>query len=353
VNERLQKDFRNILIIKPSSLGDVVRCLPILSGLRRHYPAARISWLVRPDCAAVLRNNPDLDEIIEFERHRFGRIGRDWQVTRDFFAFLNALHRRRFDLVLDAQGLFRSGFIAFGCGAPVRLGFAHARELGAFFYTDRIRVAPEREHIVDSCWRFATALGFGHLEKRFFLAADPVAEQNIRSLLAQNALPSEKPYFVMLAGGTEPAKRWPARHFATLALSLARRYDNRMVLAGAGATEQALAQDIARHADGATVDLTGRTSLAELIALLRGARLIVGNDSGPLHIAAALDRPVVSLYGPTDPAVVGPYGQMDGVVEAGPGCPRKKRYSKNAEHDMTRITVDMVLAAIERKLNPT
>ena len=176
------RNFRNILIIKPSSLGDVVRCLPILHGLRWRYPQARISWLLRPDCAALLQGHPQLDEIIEFDRRRFGRILQSWTAAREFLTFLGDLHGRHFDLVLDLQGLFRSGFFTLATAAPVRLGFAHAREFAGAFYTRRVRIPYQPEHIVDSYWRFAHLLGFGHLRKDFTLPIHSHAHLSARRL---------------------------------------------------------------------------------------------------------------------------------------------------------------------------
>ena len=111
--------FHNILIIKPSSLGDVVRAVPVFNGLRKQYPNARISWLIRPDCGGILQNLTGLDEIIEFDRKKFARIGRSFRVTAEFIRFLKMLRQKEFDLVLDLQGLFRSGFISRATGAAI------------------------------------------------------------------------------------------------------------------------------------------------------------------------------------------------------------------------------------------
>ena len=339
-----ERDFKNILIIKPSSLGDVVRTLPILAGLRQRHRDARISWMVRPDCAVVLRNNADLDEIIEFDRHFYGRLLTHPRAAWQFARFSAGLGKRHFDLVLDLQGLFRSGFLSLCSRAKVRLGFAHGRELAPWFYTRRVVVGRQREHIVDSMWRFAEVLGFGNMEKRFDIAPDATAEAAVKAILPG------RDYVAILIGGTAGAKRWPLGHFAALVDTIVGGYDMAAVLLGAGDDEVRLAGELAAMTGGRAVNLVGKTSLAEAIEVIRRGGLVVGNDSGPLHIGAALGVALVGLYGPTDPAVVGPWGQRDAVVEAGADTPRRERYSKMPQHAMSNITVERVVEKVKAKL---
>lgn len=345
------REFGNILIIKPSSLGDVVRCLPILSGLRHRYPQAKISWLVRPDCAGVLENHPGLDEILLFDRKHYGRLGRSLLATRDFIRFCSLLRKKEFDLVLDLQGLFRSGFLSLCTFSSVRLGFAHAREFSSCFYTHRVATVCSEEHVVESYWRFASLLGFADIPKQFEITMDENRKQAAIALLEKYGVRGEQDYMVFLIGGTEPAKLWPMERFARLAEVCRNRYDRPVVLLGAGASEEKLSETVLRHSQVEVINLVGQTRLQEAIAILQRARVVVGNDSGPLHIAAALDRPTVGLYGPTNPQVVGPYGQMDGVVQAGKHTRRIGRYSNHPEHQMETITIEQVAETIERKVN--
>ena len=350
------RDFKNILIVKPSSMGDVVRCVPILHGLRGRYPQSRISWLIHPQFADLLKAVGELDEIIEFDRKRYGKIVRNPGATREFIGFVRELRQRRFDLVVDLQGLFRSGFLSFCTGARVRLGFGRAREMASVFYTHRIRIPSVCEHVVESYWRFGEALDFPKSSMQWQLPIDQSAGQRAREQLARQGVESSGKYFVMLAGGSKPAKRWSLKKFALLAEQLHKCYDMTTILLGAGACEKALAEEIVRTvrtvrtAGLEIVNLVDRTSLQEMMEIIRGARLAVGNDSGPLHIAAALAVPVVGLYGPTDPVVVGPYGQMDGVVMAGSSGRRRRRYSRQSEHRIDNITVKQVLETVEKKM---
>ncbi|MBI9015982.1 MAG: hypothetical protein JEZ07_01855 [Phycisphaerae bacterium] len=347
--DKIQKqDFRNILIIKPSSLGDVVRTVPILSGLRKKYPKAKISWLVRPEFKAIIDDNPDLDEIIVFDRKFYGKIGRSWQATVKFVKFLAQLKQKQFDLVLDIQGLFRSGFMAKRTGARVRVGFSHARELAHIFYTHKI-VAPKDQHAVLDYWRFAEILGFGESEMEFKLPISDELKKTCESKLKENGL-EDSDYVVLLPGGTVQAKRWSTEKFAKLAEQIVKCYDNMnigIVMLGVGATEKALAKEICHKSQCKIVDMIDKTSLKEMTGILHGAIIAIGNDSGPLHISAAMSVATIGIYGPTNPEVVGPWGQMDNVVMAGAKGPRKKRYSKAAEHNIENVSVDDVMEKLK------
>lgn len=344
------QEFTNILIVKPSSLGDVVRCLPVLHALRRRCPQSRISWLIQPEFSPLLAHLAELDEIIEFDRRRYGKMIHSYRAASDFIAFLRRLHRRHFDMVLDLQGLFRSAFLSFCTAAPVRLGFSQAREFAPFFYTQTIAVPSEPEHIVESYWRFARLLAIDQMGIQYHLPIDPGARRAAEDLLAGRQVMPCDPYIVFLMGGTHPAKRWPPERFAELADRIAEQYDMPVVLLGAGCAEITLARQVANKARSRIIDLVGQTDLQQLMALLKTARLVVGNDSGPLHVAAALQAPLVGLYGPTDPAIVGPYGQIDGVVQVGADLVRKNRYSRNRCHRIENITVERVLQAVQEKL---
>src|SRR5439155_9441238 len=139
---------RRILIIKPSAIGDVVHTLPILALLRRRFPQAHIAWLLTPACAGLLDGHPLLDEVILFQRRRFGQGWRNPSSALDLLAFTKDLRQRRFDLVIDLQGLFRSGWFAWKTRAPVRIGFANAREFAPLFYTHRVPIDSPEQHAI-------------------------------------------------------------------------------------------------------------------------------------------------------------------------------------------------------------
>ncbi|MBN1437276.1 MAG: lipopolysaccharide heptosyltransferase II [Sedimentisphaerales bacterium] len=340
--------FRNILIVKPSSLGDVARCLDILQALRQRYPQAYISWLIRPDCAGILPAPPALNEKIIFDRKRLGKMFYNPFALKDFFKLVFKLRRSGFDLVLDFQDLFRSGFLSFCTKAPLRIGYANNREFAGRFYNHRVTVPEEPEHVVDSYWRIVEPL---HVKPgEIQTTANSVINTDRSALKTLSQIPLEKQkYLALLIGGTEPAKQWPPESFAELADSVNKRYHIQVVLLGAGKAEAQAAEQLCQHAKNSVINLVGKTDMKQLVDLLLNAKLVLGNDSGPLHIAAAYKVPVIGLYGPTNPVVVGPYGQIDSVVEAGKNVNRQGRYSKAPQHAMTNITVAEVLQAVERK----
>lgn len=303
-----RREFRRILIIKPSSFGDVIHALPVLHGLRVRYPQARISWLVATSCAGLLAGHPELDEVIPFDRKRYGALGRNLRVTVEFAAFVRQLRERRFDLIVDLQGLFRSGFLAMASGARTRVGFANARELGWIFYNHRVEVPDPEMHAVERNYLFGRVLGFDDAPIRFDLPVRAEARAAVERLLAETGIAAGEPYVLIGPGTRWETKQWPAESFAEVARRLQAEHGLPIVLAGM-ASERAAADRVAALAGGRVCNLAGRTQLPEMIALVAGAALVVMHDSGPMHLATAFGRPTVAIYGPTSPARTGPYGQ--------------------------------------------
>lgn len=307
------REFRRILIIKPSSFGDVIHAMPVLHGLRIRFPKARISWLVATSCAGLLEGHPDLDEVIRFDRKRYGHIGRSFGPSVEFVRFLRDLRRRCFDLVLDLQGLFRSGFMALGTGARVRLGFANAREFAPLFYTRRLPVKDPNMHAVDRNYLFARVLGFGDLPVAFNMPVRAEAAHAVAEVLAGHGVGPEQPYALMAPGTRWETKRWPAACFAEIARRIRSEFGLPVVLIGME-DEVEVARQVQQAAGEGIVNLAGQTKLPELIALVAGAAMAVMHDSGPMHLATAVGRPMVAIYGPTSPRRTGPYGQPGAVI---------------------------------------
>lgn len=327
---RLPAEPRAILLVKPSALGDVVHALPALALLRRRWPAARIDWLVNAPFAGLLESHPCLDGVVRFERAAWRRA---WGLP----ALMGALRGARYDLAIDLQGLARSALLSAWTGAATIAGFAAAREGAPLLYTDRVAGGGER-HAVERCLDVVDALGCGREPVQFALPREPSAEA-----WAQATLPAA-PFAALLPGTNWPTKRWPAERFAALVRPLRERFGLSSVLAG-GADATALAGRIP-----ADLDLTGRTTLPQLVALLRRAALVVTNDSGPMHLAAALDRPMVALFGPTSPIRTGPYRRDDAVLRLEMPC--APCFSRRCLHTscMAWLEADAALRAAERQL---
>lgn len=306
-----------VLIIKPSAIGDVVHALPVLDLLRRRWPAARYSWLVTPACAGILDGHPMLHEVIRFERKRYGRAWRSPRALAALFRFAQGLHGRGFDLTIDLQGLFRSGWLAAATRAPVRVGLADARELAPAFYTHAVPVGDRERHAVERYLCVAEALGCGRGPVRFPFATDDADRAHVAAMVPPR-------YAVLLPGTNWQTKRWPVEKFAALVAPLGERFGLAVVAAGAP-HEASLCGQV-----GGVVNLAGRTTLRQLVALIERAKLVVANDSGPMHIAAALGRPLVTPFGPTNPLRTGPYRRMESVIRADLPC--SPCYSRKCSH---------------------
>jgi lipopolysaccharide heptosyltransferase II len=312
---------RRILLIKPSSLGDIIHALPMLAGLRQAYPQAHIAWLVGAAFAPLLAGHPLIDELIPFDRRAYGQMLRRPRHLLAFGRFVRSLRRRRFDMVIDLQGLVRSGFLAWASGAPRRVGFADAREFAWLFYTHRVRpracssfaTAPRVLHAVDKNLAVARTLGLPVDPPQFPLAlraAELTAARQRLTGLAGRPLPR---FIAVVPGARWPTKQWSIQGHAAVLDQLAREGHPPAVLLG-GPEDRALADAICAACATAPLDLVGRTSLRELCAILALADLVLCQDSGPMHIAAALSRPLVAIFGPTDPQRTGPYSAAAQVV---------------------------------------
>jgi heptosyltransferase-1 len=330
---------QRVLIIKPSAIGDIVHALPVLNLIRRNWPRAHVSWVVTPNCGGLLAGHPQIDELIYFERHRLSRSWRSPNTFSKLLRFARHVHDQRFDLVIDLQGLFRSGWVVAETKAPIRVGFSNARELGWLFYTHLVDMNWE-DHAVDRNLCIAQALGLGRGPVEFHFAVD----EHDRQWVSNHVAPGER-YAVLLPGAMWDTKQWPPEHFARLVGPLRERFGLTSVLAGSPA-DLPLAQQI----PGAT-NLVGQTNLRQLVALLERADLVIANDSGPMHIAAALGRPLVTLFGPTSATRTGPYGRLDTVVKLDLPC--SPCYSRRCSHRscLRWLEAEPVLVAAEKQLN--
>ena len=332
---------RRIVLIKPSALGDIIHSLPVLTALRQRYPEAYIAWVVNRAYAELLRGHPDLDAVLPFDRA--GSTGGVMATFRKCGRFWRALRQQRFDLVIDLQGLFRSGLMAVAAGAARRVGLSSAREGARLFYTDVLPVADFNAiHAVDRYWLVAKAFGVGHLPKSFRVPLPEVARRWAAAVLRDYP----RPWMALGVGSRWLTKRWPPQHFALLARR-AQEYVGGTVIFVGGRDETPLARATAEDLTGAVCDLTGRTTLPQLAALLTTVDVMVANDTGPLHLAAALGRPVVAPYTCTKVLLNGPYGAEAGAVETRVWC--QGSYLKRCPRleCMTELTPDRLWPILE------
>lgn len=341
-------DLSRILIIKPSSLGDVIQAVPVARALRGLAPQARIDWLVTPGCAGAVELVGSIDTIVPFDRRRFGRMWWNPAALVEFVSFVRKLRRTRYTTVVDLQGLFRSGFLSWATGAATRIGLSDAREGAARFYTTVVQVPEEPMSAVDRYMLAATALGVpAAAPRRFDLTIAEATAAEARAILAAEGLKDGQRYVVLVPGARWPSKRWPEDRFAELAGRIREELGLAIVLVG-GPEDREIAARVGQNG----VNLAGRTDLKTLAAVVRGAAGVITNDTGPMHLAAALGRPVVAIFGPTSAELAGPYGRghvvLSGRVECGECYGRVCRLAGGPEELRCQraVSVDEVYSAI-------
>jgi lipopolysaccharide heptosyltransferase I len=331
-----------ILLIRPSALGDVCRSVPVLVSLRRAFPDATIHWLVRDTFADAVEHHPALDGVVRFPRTDLSRRLKRGQPgpTLDF---LQSLRRARYDLVIDCQGLARSGLFAWITHAPRRVGFANARELGWLGLNERHHI-PRDMHTVDRMLELLRQAGI-----------EPSHDMTLHSPPAERERVASDPalagrYAVLAPTSAWPGKRWPTDRFAHIAAALLERDYAAVVLTGAASERDQITQLIELAAQNPRIiDRVGATSVGGLMALIEHASLVIANDSAALHIAVGFDRPLVGLFGPTRVDLVGPYHREQDVIQhVNPGDSLDHKNEHTGLELMRRITAEEVLARVDQ-----
>jgi len=330
----LPEGIRNILVVKPSSLGDVVHSLPFLSAIRSGMPGSRIDWVIAKGLEGLLEGHPFINRLIVIDKESWRRPRNAFSTIREFAGLAGSLRKERYDIAVDLQGLFRSGVITLLSGAPVRIGFSEAREGSTFFYNRRVRGGREA-HAVDRYLRIAADLGCDTGEARFVF---PGSE-----LPAGLQLPRR--YAVLVPGARWETKRWPADMFGRVAALLPLP----SVVVG-GPADARIADEAVSLSEGKAVSLAGRTDLKGLMEVMRRAAVVVSNDSGPMHIATGFGVAVVALFGPTSPQRTGPYGSGHVVIRSKLPCAPCFKRSCDRGGCMRDITPEVVVEAASRVL---
>ncbi len=338
--------MRNILVIKLRYIGDVLLGTPVLRALRERFPQARLTMVVNLGTEDILKWNPDVDEVLVV-----GRGELDAQ-----FRFLNELRRRRFDAVIDLTDGDRSAVMARLSGAPVRIGFNEEHRWRGLLYTSVVRVRPGVVHRLERDLEAVRVLGIEPKPWLPVLRTSPEDEAEAARLLEEVGIgecegKGTPPLAMLLPGARYWFKAWPVERFAELADRLTGVVGCR-VLVGGDAREREVAEAIRTRSRFAPTVLAGRTTLRQFSAVLKRCALFVGNDNGPMHMAAALGTPVVALFGPSDPAVWGPRGEQHRIFYKELDCracfhPDCFRGDQNC---MRLITVDEVWAAAQELL---
>jgi lipopolysaccharide heptosyltransferase I len=338
---------RRIALLKPSALGDVIHALPVLTALRRRFPEAHLTWIVNRAYEPLLHGHPHLNATLAFDRSALKRGW--WSGLTAFGRFLGEVRRQRFDLIVDLQGLLRSGLMTAASGAARRVGLSSAREGSRWFYTDVVPVSePARMHAVDRYWLVAEALGAGGSAKEFVV---PVPDE-VRTWADEVLRSQARPWLMLGAGSRWLTKRWLPEHFAELARRAQSEFGGTVIFIG-GADESDLARQVQTGLTGPSCDLTGRTSLPQLAAILARADALLANDTGPLHLAVALGRPIVAPYTCTRTELTGPYlsqGRTGGAIATSVWCAGSLQKRCSRMECMAELTPDRLWPLLQEVL---
>jgi len=344
----MSQELRNILIVKPSALGDIALALPALCALHDSFPHAKISWLVRSEFAPLLEDHPYLERLILFDRKKLAQAWRKLSALRALRDLLRELRQHRFDAVFDFQGLLRTALLVRATRCPLRYGIAHARECAPLFYTHRIEQDSDNLHLVDYYLKIVQAAGVSVTTARFLLPTVAQAADAINQHLAHHHIAPHS-YVVLVAGSAHGDKCWPVANYAELIDRIHAQFSLPVITVGSAAERTGI-QQITAACRAPVVNMAGQTNLKELVALLDRARLVISNDTGPGHLGAALGVPLVMMFSWSNPARIYPYGRPECMVAIDPFSRGKEIKSRNPQHNIRNISVDQVFDKVCEQL---
>lgn len=336
--------MKNILVIKLRYIGDVLLCTPVLQSIKKAFPNARLTVAVNPGTEDMLAHHPSVDEVLVVEK---GPL-------RTQLRFLSEIRRRRFDCVVDLTDGDRSALLAWLSGAPVRIGFNDEHRWRGLLYTEIAAPSAHERHRIDRDLAVLRPLHLSASHRVPTLEVTGEDEREADRILQEVGVPRQTAArLIMLQPGARYwFKAWPEDRFVALADRLSKDLDCH-VLVGGDQRDAELAERISHRTKASCTVLAGRATLRQFAALLKRCMLFVGNDSGAMHIAAAVGTPLVALFGPSDPAEWGPCGELTEVIYKGLDCricfhPTCRRGDASC---MRLITVEEVYAAVQRVLS--
>ncbi len=341
----------NILIIRSSAIGDIAMASALLTPLAEGFPGARVVWLLEPAMKGVLANNEHVDDLLlwpKLEWRRLAREGRWLQLAKEVVAFRHHLRRAKFDLVLDAQGLFRSRLLSWMSGAPRRIGF-DSKEPGRFLMTRIISRGGDSERMGSEYLHMAHELGLETGSFHQCLNAGHEDFEQAAATLAARAVAG--PFVAAAPFTTRPQKHWFPDRWTELGRQLHREFGWPMVLLG-GPEDRAAGEEIAAAAPGAIISLAGHLSLSASMAVVRQAELVVGVDTGMTHMGPAFARPTIALFGSTCPYLRSSRSNTRVIYRKLDCSPCKRNPTcEGAYHCMREISVQDVCTAAHELLD--
>jgi len=341
-----------ILIIKLSAIGDVIHTLPSLRALKKQFPDSRITWVVETAAADILKGNPDLDRVIISNRKAWIKDLKNFNHISNSIsesaAFIRKIRDRKYDVIIDFHGLFKSAVLAFLAKGERKLGFDSMQELSGLFYTEKI-AEDMGKHAVDRYLDFPRYLGCNIEEPEFNIHTDLENQQRISSLLLANNISESDLLIAVSPQALWETKLWDNAKFGQLCDRISADLGGKVIFTGHGAAE--IISEIRTRMKEPSINLEGMTTLRELAVLYRRVALLVTTDSGPMHLAAAVKTPVVAIFGPTSPARTGPYGANHTVIQKGLSC--SPCYLKHCEtkNCMKEISVEEVFEVVKKRID--
>ena len=326
--------MKNILIVKLSSIGDVIHALPVSRAIKETYPEAHLTWVVEPPAYDIVAMADCVDEIIVFHKKEFRSLG---GFLSHIGPFRKKIQERTYDVVLDLQGLIKSAAIAYLAKAPTKqkFGMWNMRE-GSQLISQPVRGAHVHDHVIERYLDTARAIGCNVQDVRLPLSV-PAKEQDLtRRIVAQAGADMKNPCVVLVVGASWPTKCWPDGHFAMLGDWL---YNHGVipVLVGSGPVETQKAAEIAAKMDIPPIDLVGKLNFKQLAYLFQQSAAVVGGDTGPTHLAVGIGAKTVMLMGPTYPRRTGPYGQMENLLVVDRDCRECMKRACPLGHDCMAV----------------
>ncbi|HSR10291.1 MAG TPA: lipopolysaccharide heptosyltransferase I [Thermodesulfobacteriota bacterium] len=346
---------RFILIVKLSAIGDVVQTFPMVEALRKNYPEARIDWLVEEEAADILMGHPALDRVIVSRRKSWQRnvLRKPRPTLREIRDFVCSLRAREYDWVIDNHGVFKSGVMVLLCRGKRKIGFRATRKIadeGNYLFTrERYKPLDIETHAVERYVDLASQLGVRTERPSLRFEVPPESRERAEQLLKENRCAS-RPIVVVHPMAKWDTKQWPRENFARLTAALSARGAS-VVLTGSPADEAFVREILSVAGEPSrAVNLAGKTGLRELAALFALADLVITTDTGPMHMAAAVQAPLIALFGPTAPWRTGPYGESAVVLRKTISCSPCFKRSCPTVDCMKSVSVEEVLEAALDKL---
>ncbi len=324
VTQNRSAPLLNIIIVKTSAIGDVTHSLPALNALRAQFPTASISWLVEEEAADILVGHPDIDLLLISSRKRWLRqlkAGRILPACREIWRFIGEIRAVRYDLLLDFQGLLKSGILIALCRARRKVGFGRGMEHseGSYlFLNEKIAPVSMDTHAVERELHLLNAIGIKTGQTACELPIAPQRRKEADNILSRAGADHARPLIILNPMTTWPTKHWPPEGFAALTRLLAKK-GVQIAFTGSPADWDEIAAIIHKSQSGA-LNLAGKTNLRQLAAVFARAAVVISTDTGPMHIAAAAGTPVVALFGPTAPWRTGPHGGQHTIIRTAAPC---------------------------------